>query len=254
MDTILPETLLEILESIGKRNFCTGFKIYSSGNKTNIVIHFLESSNLINNQQSGTLDCDENNVLSLKSACSAVKKRSPCNQIRDQNRVLDHVKDTIVKDNCIQEPSLDCSNSTSPSTPEVCKQTDSEIEIKDSGIDSTLDNISEEEKSDFANAKTNTAQVEDNTEPLSASSDSVREKKLASNSSKRNQNFNKHPKRNIWPRSRPTGDWRYYGDQFGRFGYRGPYVVPEEHLSPRLQASLDEIDARFARARGYYDT
>ena len=252
MDTILPETLLEILETIGKRHFCNGFKIYSSGNKTNIVIHFLESSNLINSQPSETLDCDENNALSLKSACSAVKKRSPCNQIRDQNRVLDHIKDTIVKDTCIQEPqNLDCSDSTSPCSPEVCKQT--ELEGKQSGIsDSILDNTSEEDKSDLAMAKVNTPQSEDHLESVSATLDSVEEKSFKNDSDKINRNFNKDTKRNVWQRNRPTRDWGYPGEQFGGFGYPHRYAV--ENASPRLQASLDEINARFAHAHGYYDT
>ena len=96
MDNFLPATLLDIIESVGKRNSYNGFKIYSSGSKTNIIIHFLDTT-LTSHAQSAETEsrnCSQNaHSNQLKSAASTMKKRSPCNQIRDQSRVKDYNKD-----------------------------------------------------------------------------------------------------------------------------------------------------------------
>ena len=106
MDEILPVTLLDIIESVGKRNDCTGYKIYSSGCKTNIVIHFLDS-NILNNDQS--CETKINEQMQLKSS-SYSKRRSPCNQLRDIQRVKDHSKNNLLQSiDC--QPNLDSKSS-----------------------------------------------------------------------------------------------------------------------------------------------
>ena len=95
MDITLPETLLDIMESISKRNNYAGFKIYSSGCKTNIVIHFLDSTIISNSQSCETAD---NEQMQLKSYGSLCKKRSPCNQLRDTQRAKDHRNGHLLQD------------------------------------------------------------------------------------------------------------------------------------------------------------
>ena len=90
MDYTLPETLQSIIETIGSKNLLKGYKIYSEGGKTNIVIQFVEyqvqpcSPNL----QSCTSECQVNEQ--LKPAMCPPRHRSTSNRARDLRRVQCH--------------------------------------------------------------------------------------------------------------------------------------------------------------------
>ena len=161
MDEILPVTLLDIIESIGKRNDCTGYKIYSSGCKTNIVIHFLDSQILTNDQSCETKSSEE---MQLKASTYS-KRRSPCNQLRDMQRVKDHNKNNLFQATDCQ-PSFE-SKSTEKSLPGddnpilsrlSAEQDDSkQTQENDSGFSPTLDSsqvCNSQEQSPSAGATT----------------------------------------------------------------------------------------------------
>ena len=90
MDYTLPETLQSIIGTICMKNLFKGYKIYSEGGRTNIVIQFVEckvqpcSPNL----QSSTSEFQANEQ--LKPAVCSPKHRSTSNRARDLRRVQCH--------------------------------------------------------------------------------------------------------------------------------------------------------------------
>ena len=257
MDKFLPESLLEIMQTIGKRNFFNGFKIYSSGHKTNIVIHFLDLPGIgsVHPCETEGIHFEENSALQLKTPSLISKRRSPSSQIRDQQRVEEHVKDISVKENFVSQVSSNLESTTSNSEcapdcddpillkTEECQQMDTQE--KDSENTSILSKIGEPE---CDAAKISSDQDVDNL-------DSGEDKNFQGSSGNKNQNYNNSVRRNDWQRHRPRRYRGQFGNPFGRPAYHRPYFV--ENASPRLRASLDEIHANIARARGYdtyYDT
>ena len=78
--------------------------------------HFLDTTIISNNQSCGTTGNME--IVQLRSCSSLPKKRSPCNQLRDTQRVKDHRKDmhhdidfqaTCKLENC-EESASECDN------------------------------------------------------------------------------------------------------------------------------------------------
>ena len=258
MDDFLPETLLNIMEAIGKKNICNGYKICSSGKKTNIVIHFLELSNMQNIQSGETFGSEHNNTVQLKSSCLA-KHRSPCNQSRDLKRTQQHdiVKDTSFKDSSVLQSNLDCTNSTLGSSlehdnpdlqleTEECKQSQhTEIEEEESESSSTLDCIGaakSKSKQDDELVSQNDA------EHMVANLDNGEDHDKTSNDNfcTRNRRYNNYSKTTGWHKPRYQGNqWEQFPYQ--PFGRQRPYPIPK-HASPQLRASLQEIHDNMARA------
>ena len=175
MENLLPETLLDIMESIGKRNNYTGFKIYSSGHKTNLVIHFLDSSITANIKSCET---ENNGQLQLK-ASNSFSKRSPCNTLRDIQRVKAHKQNSSTS-YFISEPKLESTNLKEnacdhedlnlSADQDISKQSEPEPQESDSGYSPILDSSPDNQQADLVSSPDN-QQAASNAEHLSVDID-----------------------------------------------------------------------------------
>ena len=244
MDKILSETLLDVIEMIGRRNVFTGYKIHSFGSRTNIVIHFLESSNALTNQSSETVGNGQ-----LKSSSTFSKKRSPCNEIRDLKRVREHVKV-----NFISQPNLDSTVGQSQHDQDCKQDTCITTQEQDSGISPNFDFSSDPQDDETGKTDQNQDSVEaDNTadshsqteqcedinsqsdkcENLDSQNDSAFDRKSGTKSK-----TSKPSRGRFWHHS-PTNWQEYDCDQYdSMYDYRGGYryLRPYARRYPPLSA------------------
>ena len=152
MDYTLPETLQSIIGTIGMKNVLKGYKIYSEGGRTNIVIQFVEcevqpcSPNL----QSSTNEFQANGQ--LKPAVCSPRHRSTSNRARDFRRVQCHKADgqnvQLLSEKSMQSPSHEDLQFASQTK---CKQSDEIVDSLTNKYESSPDSGVNETQGLFAN-------------------------------------------------------------------------------------------------------